>query len=239
MLETFLRGTHQLGITLTTQQTEQFQVHYEQLLAWNDKVNLTSITDYEEVQIKHFLDSLTIAPIVSQGPWSPSSLSLMDVGSGAGFPGIPLKIVFPALRMVLLESVGKKTAFLKHIVETLGLSDTEVVTARAEEVAHRAKYREKFDVVTARAVGKLATLVELTLPFCRQGGVAAAPKKEAIDEELVQAGRAIDLLGGRLNEVKQTDIAGLRDHCLVVIEKEATTPERYPRRAGMPAKRPL
>lgn len=239
MLETLLRGAQQLGISLTTQQTEQFHVYYQQLLAWNDKVNLTSITEYEDVQTRHFVDSLSIVPVLIEERRSGSGFSLIDVGTGAGFPGIPLKIALPGIRVVLLESVGKKTAFLKYMLETLGLSDTEVVTGRAEDVARKVEYREKFAVVAARAVGRLPTLVELTLPFCREGGLLIAPKKGNIDAELRQATRAIDLLGGSLKEVKQMDMAGLKGHCLVIIEKVAATPERYPRRAGIPSKRPL
>jgi 16S rRNA (guanine527-N7)-methyltransferase len=239
MLETLLRGAQQLGISLTTQQTGQFQTYYEQLVAWNEKVNLTSITDYEEVQTKHFLDSLTIVPVLSKEPWAGSEFSLIDIGTGAGFPGIPLKIVLPGTRIVLLESVGKKTAFLTYVVDTLGLSDAEIVKGRAEEVAHRTDYREKFEVAVGRALGKLATLAELTLPFCRQGGLVIAPKKGEIGAELDRAGRAMEQMGGRLKGLLETHIEGLKDHRLVVMEKVTVTPPQYPRRPGMPAKRPL
>ncbi len=239
MLETLIRGAQQLGISLITQQTGQFQTYYEQLVAWNEKVNLTSITDYEEVQTKHFLDSLTIVPVLSKEPWAGSKFSLIDIGTGAGFPGIPLKIVLPGTRIVLLESVGKKTAFLTYVVDRLGLSDAEIVKGRAEEVAHRTDYREKFEVAVGRALGKLATLAELTLPFCREGGLVIAPKKGDIGAELDRAERAMQQLGGRLKGVLETHIEGLQDHRLVVMEKVTVTPPKYPRRPGMPAKRPL
>ena len=239
MLETLLRGTQQLGISFTARQTEQFQVFYEQLIAWNNRVNLTSITDYEAVQVKHFLDCLTIVPLIRKEPWSNNPFSLIDIGTGGGFPGIPLKIAFPRAKTVLLESVRKKTSFLKHVVETLALSDTEVMTGRAEEAAHGTEYRENSDLVVARAIGKLATLAELTLPFCREGGLVVALKKGDIGVELDQAARAIELLGGRLKTVAEVDLEGLEGHRLLVIQKVAATPERYPRRAGIPAKRPL
>jgi len=202
-------------------------------------VNLTSITDYEEVQIRHFLDSLSVVPLLRTQPWWQEEFSLMDVGTGAGFPGIPLKITLPEMRLALLESVGKKTAFLIHVADTLRLSGVDIVKGRAEEVAQRTEYRERFEVATGRAVGKLATLAELTLPFCRVGGLAIAPKKGDIGNELDRATRAIEILGGRLKAVLEVSIAGLEDHRLVVMEKVSKTPVQYPRRAGMPAKRPL
>jgi len=239
MLETLRRGAGQLGISLTAPQIEQFQVYYEELLSWNEKANLTSITDYDGVQTRHFLDSLSIVPLLRNEAWPQRKFSLVDVGTGAGLPGIPLKIMLPDMRVVLMESVGKKTAFLNHIVETLALSDTEVVTARAEDTAHRPEYREKFDLVVARAVGKLSTLAELTLPFCDQGGLVVAQKKGDIAVELDRAARAIEVLGGKLKTAVDVTVEGLEHHLLVVMEKVATTPTRYPRRAGIPAKRPL
>jgi len=239
MLETLLHGAKQLGLSLTPKQTQQFQLYYEELIEWNKRVNLTAITDYEEVQLKHFLDSLTLVPAFEDMSWAKGDFLLLDVGTGAGVPGIPLKILLPKVRLVLLESVAKKTAFLQHLVDCLDLARVEVLTGRAEDMAHQGNYRERFDLVVSRAVGRLSTIAELTLPFCREGGLFIAPKKGQIKEEISQATKAIDTLGGKLKEVKKVELELLKQRFLVIIEKVSPTPQRYPRRAGMPAKRPL
>ncbi len=202
-------------------------------------MNLTSITEYEEVQTRHFLDSLSVVSLLRSQPWWEKEFSLIDVGTGAGFPGIPLKIALPEMRIVLLESVGKKTTFLINVVDTLRLSGVDIVKGRAEELAQRTEYRERFEVATGRALGKLATLAELTLPFCQLGGLAIAPKKGDIGNELDRATRAIETLWGRLKAVSEVALTGLEGHRLVVMEKISTTPVQYPRRVGIPAKRPL
>jgi len=239
MLETLLYGAKQLGLSLIPKQTQQFQLYYEELIEWDKRVNLTAITDYEEVQLKHFLDSLTLVPALEDKAWSKGDFLLLDVGTGAGVPGVPLKIFLPKVRLVLLESVAKKTAFLQYLTERLGLDHVEVLTGRAEEIAHQSDYREKFDLVVSRAVGKLSTIAELTLPFCREGGLFIAPKKGQIEEELSQATKAIDILGGKLREVKKVELELLEQRFLVIVEKVSPTPQRYPRRAGVPARRPL
>ena len=239
MLESLLRGVRQLGIVLTPDQVRQFQLYYEELVSWNTRVNLTAITDYEEVQTRHFLDSLTVITVLNNQPRAEGDFSLIDVGTGGGIPGIPLKIVLKQARAVLLDSVAKKTAFVQHAVTALGLDRTEVVTGRAEALAHHPLYRQSFDLALCRAVSKLATIAELTLPFLRHGGLAIISKKGDIQQELTQAGRAIETLGGRTKEVRRIDLEGLEGHCLVVLEKAAATPPRFPRRAGMPEKRPI
>jgi 16S rRNA (guanine527-N7)-methyltransferase len=223
-------------VELGPAQLEQFEVYYQELIDWNKRVNLTAITDYEEVQLKHFLDSLTVVLA-----WQPAKDSrVIDVGTGAGLPGIPLKIVFPDIKLTLLEATAKKAGFLRHIVEKLGLADVEIVVGRAEEVAHQPRYREGFDLVLSRAVAALPTLVELALPFAAVGGSFIAQKKGNISEEISRADRAIKLLGGRLRELKRVDITGLADErYLVIIDKVSPTPAKYPRRPGLPAKRPL
>ena len=225
-----------LGLHLTREQVESFELYYRELVSWNSRVNLTAIVDYEEVQLKHFLDSLTIALAVDSVP---SSLRLLDVGAGAGMPGVPLKLLIPDIRLTLLDSVGKKTGFLEHLVARLGLYGVEVVTARAEDLAHDEGYREGFDVVLSRGVARLATLVELALPFCRVGGAFIAQKSGEVEGEIAEAQPAIRILGGRLRGVRTVAVEGLEDRVLVVVDKLAPTPERYPRRAGVPQKRPL
>jgi len=232
-------GAKRLGLELNQRQLEQFHTYYQELVDWNKRVNLTRITDYEEVQIKHFLDSLTVA-LAGETLTPGADLRLIDVGTGAGIPGIPLKIVFPDIKLVLLDSVAKKAAFLHHLNHKLGLDNVEIVVGRAEEVAHEAPYRESFDIVLSRGVAPLATLVELTLPFCTIGGSFIAQKKGAIDQEISQASKAIGLLGGRLREVKRVNLEEFTDkRQLVIIDKVSPTPSLYPRRPGVPAKRPF
>ncbi len=230
-------GARQLGLELNAQQLEQFQTYYEELIAWNQRMNLTTITTYEDVQVKHFLDSLTVA--LALKPPTPPDFPVIDVGTGAGLPGIPLKILWPQIRLVLLEATAKKTVFLHHIITKLGLKGVAVVGGRAEELAHQSQYREQFGLVLSRAVARLATLVELALPFCAIGGHLVAQKQGNIDEEVKEAERAIGLLGGKGGGVAEIPLAELATHRLVIIEKIAPTPEKHPRRPGLPARRPL
>ena len=237
-MERLIRGAEELGLKLNADQVEKFKVYYQELIDWNQRVNLTRITAWEDVQVKHYLDSLTIVKALPSKV--PSALKVMDMGSGAGLPGLPLKIVYPRIDLYLVDSVGKKTAFLEHMVATLDLEGVKVITERAEALAHDKAYRESFDVVVSRAVTALAALLELTLPFCKIGGRVIAQKEASYENEPGNLNRALDLLGGQLKEVLPIELEGLTgDRRLVVVSKVGPTPEKYPRRPGVPARKPL
>jgi 16S rRNA (guanine527-N7)-methyltransferase len=238
MMELLEGGTPGLGIILSPLQLARFEMYYRELTSWNERVNLTAITGYEDVQVKHFLDSLTVSLALPKP--IPPGLNLLDVGAGGGFPGIPLAITYPTLRVTLLEATAKKAAFLESTISKLGLKDALVINQRAEESAHEDGLRERYDVVVARALAELSVLAELTLPFCRLGGRVIAQKKGDITAEMAEALRAISILGGMSPEVIPVHLAEFPDaRSLVVIEKVAHTPAAYPRRPGVPAKKPL
>ena len=237
-MEVLLSGIRRLGLDLRDDQVLQFQRYFQELVDWNGRTNLTAITDYREVQTKHFLDSLTVSLAIPKDVTTNGAL--MDVGSGAGFPGLPLKVLWPGLRVTLVESVGKKAAFLRHLTDALGLEGVEVCTQRAETLGHDPHMRESFDVVVSRAVADLSVLAELTLPFCKLGARVVAQKKSGIEDELSRAEGAISLLGGALESVETVDLEEIGEpRWLVVLTKDAESPSRYPRRPGIPAKRPL
>jgi len=228
-----------LGLTINKQQVKQFEVFYRELIDWNQHVNLTAITEYEDVQIKHFLDSLTVALAFKRIP-ELSISRVIDVGTGAGFPGIPLKIMMPEIYLTLLEATGKKTRFLEHITHDLEINRVEIIKGRAEDFGRNPEYRECFNIVLSRAVAALPSLAELALPFCTIGGCFIAQKQTDTKLEIEQAHNAVRILGGRLREIIDIalpDFTGGR--CLVVYDKVAPTPEVYPRRPGIPVKKPL
>jgi 16S rRNA (guanine527-N7)-methyltransferase len=250
-LERLIQGCKLLGIPVNDKQFTQFRIYADELIAWNRQINLTSITDYEEIQTRHFLDSISCLlgfpgvhrrgspPFLTATP-DVAGLCLIDIGAGAGFPGIPLKIICPEIELALLDSVGKKTRFLDHLVRKLDLSGVQVFTARAEEFAQDPAHREAYDMVVSRALAELAVLAELCLPFAKPGGRVLAPKKGEMAEELQAGARAIARLGGRLRDTITVELTGFLDsRFLVVLEKVAPTPFQYPRRPGIPAKRPL
>jgi 16S rRNA (guanine527-N7)-methyltransferase len=253
-MELLREGARVLGLQLTTEHLQAFRVYYQELHTWNRRFNLTTVTGYQEVQIKHFLDSLSCLmalPVPGANGYSrlpnvvplstqETPLQCIDVGSGAGFPGLPVKIMRPALHMTLLDSSRKKVSFLKHLVRCLDLDGVEPLWARAEEAGQDAHHRERYDVVLARAVADLTVLVEYCLPLCRKGGCFIAQKGTDIEAEMRNAEPATLMLGGRLRDIKTLRLPGLKDlRSLIVIDKVEQTPAQYPRRSGMPTKRPL
>jgi 16S rRNA (guanine527-N7)-methyltransferase len=237
-VDKLIAGAAGLGIHLTGAQLDQFRRYHQVLADWNSRVNLTSVTGIEEVQTTLFLDSLTVTQAIPAGQLAGGRF--VDVGSGGGFPGVPLQIAFPGLRTTLIDSTAKKTAFLSELCQELGLDNVEVLTGRAETLAHDPELRESFDIVLARAIAGMAALAELTLPFCRTGGLVVAQKSQGVHEEVDRAARAVETVGGRVHALKDVTIPELtKPRCLVVLEKTGPAPSKYPRRPGMPEKRPL
>lgn len=236
-MEKFIQDTARVtGLHLNARQVRSFQLYERELLTWNEKINLTAIREPEAIRTKHFLDSLTTICELN----NPIPERLVDVGTGAGFPGIPLKIMLPDLKLTLVESVGKKADFCRHMVEVLKLENVEVLTARAEDLGQQAQHREKYDWAVARAVSQLPALVEYLLPLVRVGGGVLAQKGEHAHAEVQSAEKAMRLLGGNLRKVSPVTLPGVvEERYLVVVEKKVATPPQYPRRAGLPAKKPL
>jgi 16S rRNA (guanine527-N7)-methyltransferase len=225
-----------LGIPLSPRQISAFERYEEELLVWNARFNLTAIRDSEGIRTKHFLDSLTC--MLAWRDASPNHL--IDVGTGAGFPGLPLKIFQPSLQLTLVESVGKKADFCRSVAGKLGLEKVEVLQARAEEVGQMPNHRERYDWAVARAVASLPILVEFLLPLVRVGGAILAQKGESGPSEAHTSEHAIRLMGGRLRQLIKVDLPGVaEERYLVVIDKVAATPPNYPRRIGVPGKKPL
>lgn len=225
-----------LGIRLSPRQIAAFERYEAELIDWNSRHNLTAIREAEGIRTKHFLDSLTCVMAWRDNPPS----SLIDIGTGAGFPGLPLKILQPSLNLALVESVGKKAEFCRHISTVLGMEKVEVLQSRAEEVGQLPKYRERYDWAVARAVASLPILAEFLLPLVKVGGAVLAQKGESGPAEAHGSERAIRLLGGRLRQLIKVDLPGVaEERYLVIIDKVAATPPNYPRRVGVPAKKPL
>lgn len=222
------------GIPLNQRQREQFAYYSDALRSWNEQFNLTAITDPEGIAVRHFLDSLRVAL-----SWGQQPRSLIDVGTGAGFPGLPLKIFHPELRLTLVESVEKKARFLQHIAGELALEHVEIVVGRAETVGRDSAHREQYDIAVSRAVAELRILAEYCLPLCRVGGRFLAPKGGQITSEVEMARGAIQTLGGKLLAVEAVELPEIEPRSLIVVEKIAPTSDQYPRAVGIPAKRPL
>ncbi len=234
-LSPFELGLYELGLELTGHQSKQFLHYQQELIDWNTRMNLTAITDPEEVLLKHFLDSLSLLTV-----YDPPIARLLDIGAGAGFPGLPLKIVRPQWHVVLLEATGKKVSFLQHVIETLQLEDVMAVHGRAEELAHKAEYRDSFDIVTARAVASLSTLLEYAAPFCRVGGQIIFPKKGDLTAQLAQGKRAALQVGARFKADVPVTLPGLEDgRRLLVWEQIRECASEFPRSGGVMSKKPL
>lgn len=232
----FERDLSALHINLNEKQIGQFMTYYELLIEWNGFMNLTAITDFEEVMKKHFIDSLSLACAVDLH----SDLSLIDIGTGAGFPGLALKIAFPELTITLLDSLNKRIKFLDMVIDTLELKGIDTVHGRAEDFARPSALREKYDLSVSRAVANMTTLSEYCLPFVKVGGSFISYKSEKISEEGLAAARAIELLGGKVrNQVELTLPDSNIYRNLYIIDKIKKTPVKYPRKAGLPAKEPL
>jgi 16S rRNA (guanine527-N7)-methyltransferase len=223
-----------LGITLDERQMQLLETYASEMLAWNRNMNLTAITDPQQVRQKHFLDSLSCLLVLPVKPGR-----VIDVGSGAGFPGLVLRIVRPDLQLMLVDSVAKKTGFLSHIVQVLGLRDVTMVTARAEKLGQDLVHRQTYDWALARALAPMPVLVEYLLPLVRVGGSLLAQKGADAAREVEGAGAALAELGGELEQVLPVGLPGGEEHSLVVVKKVKPTPDKYPRREGIPAKRPL
>lgn len=245
--EDFKRKCRTMGITLSEKQLAQFMDYYELLTEWNSFMNLTAITEFEEVVLKHFVDSLAVCQtnlfmgrIKKSAEEKDFLISLIDIGTGAGFPGIPLKIVFPELRITLLDSLKKRIHFLEEVIERLELKNIDTIHGRAEDFAKQSDYREQYDFCVSRAVANLASLSELCIPFVKENGYFISYKSEKTKEELAQAEKAISILGGKTEKqieyiLPESDIK----RTLLFIKKEKQTPNKYPRRAGTPVKEPL
>lgn len=234
-MDRLINSLKKLDIDISDKQLEKFNKYYELLISWNEKMNLTSITDKNEVIDKHFVDSIMLYKYSDL-----SDSKIIDVGTGAGFPGIPLKIMCPSCKITLLDSLAKRLNFLNEVISELGLEDIVTIHGRAEDCAHNVKFREKFDYATSRAVANLSTLSEYCLPFVREGGKFVPYKSGIIDEEIDNAKKALSILGGSIIDVKKFSIPDTEfDRSLVYIEKNKKTPKTYPRKAGTPSKQPL
>jgi 16S rRNA (guanine527-N7)-methyltransferase len=233
-LDKFKSGLLELHIDLTQNQMEQFLKYYELLVETNKVMNLTAITDFDEVIEKHFLDSLSLCRVYDLT----KKVRIIDMGTGAGFPGIPLKIAFPEVELVLADSLNKRIKFLQDVIDTLGLTRITAIHGRAEEIARNKEYREQFNLCVSRAVANLSTLSEYCIPFVKEGGSFISYKSGEIEDETENAKKAIAVLGGKLKEIYKFNLYEQK-RSFVIIEKVKKTPKTYPRKAGTPTKEPL
>lgn len=225
-----------LSVEVDRKKIDQFNQFYDLIVEWNNVMNLTAITDYKDVVEKHFLDSLSIERILKLDDLK----TVMDVGTGAGFPGMPLKIIYPELKITLLDSLSKRVKFLNEVIRQLELKNIDAIHGRAEDIGKNENYREKYDLCVSRAVANLATLSEYCMPFVRVGGVFVSYKSGDIDEEVLKSKKAISLFGGKIDEVVKFQLPGTDiNRAFVKIKKIKGTPKKYPRKSGIPSKEPL
>lgn len=234
--ELLINGIKELGIEITNRQVEQFLKYYEMLVETNKVMNLTSIVDLDEVILKHFIDSLLVVKTIDMNKFN----TMIDVGTGAGFPGIPLKIMFPNLKVVLLDSLNKRLKFLDSVIDELQLTNISTIHGRAEDIGKDIEYREKFDVCVSRAVANLSTLSEYCIPFISVGGEFISYKSEFSEEEKKDAEKAINLLGGSIKKsvIEELPYSEI-NRSFIFIDKKNKTPNKYPRKAGLPSKKPI
>ena len=230
----FMEEAQKINIELDKNQIEKFYKYMDLLIEWNEKINLTAITNRKDILVKHFIDSLTIQRYLGD------AVNIIDVGTGAGFPGIPIKIVNPNLKVVLVDSLNKRINFLQEVIKQLNLDNIEVIHARAEDLGQNKKYRETFDIVTSRAVANMSVLSEYLLPLARVNGKCICMKGSDIEEELEKSKYAINLLGGKIEKVDKFELSNERiGRNIIIVKKLKNTPNSYPRKAGTPAKKPL
>ena len=236
-MKRFLRDKlEMLSVEVDRKKIDQFNQFYDLIVEWNNVMNLTAITDYKDVVEKHFLDSLSIERILKLDDIK----AVMDVGTGAGFPGMPLKIIYPELKITLLDSLSKRVKFLNEVIRQLELKNIDAIHGRAEDIGKNENYREKYDLCVSRAVANLATLSEYCMPFVRVGGVFVSYKSGDIDEEVLKSKKAISLFGGKIDEVVKFQLPGTDiNRAFVKIKKIKGTPKKYPRKSGIPSKEPL
>ena len=232
--DTFIEEAKKINITFTEKQLEQFRIYYELLVEKNKVMNLTGITEWDEVLEKHFLDSISLIRVIDLS----QNISVLDMGTGAGFPGIPLKIAFPNLQITLADSLNKRVLFLQEVIDALKIEGIEAVHSRAEDLARDKNYREQYDLVVSRAVANLSTLSEYCLPFVKIGGQFIPYKSGDIEEEVVASKSAVFLLGGKIKDTVKFEL-GESGRSFVLIDKTKGTPKTYPRKAGTPSKKPL
>ena len=232
--DTFIEEAKKINITFTEKQLEQFRIYYEMLVEKNKVMNLTGITEWDEVLEKHFLDSISLIRVIDLS----QNISVLDMGTGAGFPGIPLKIAFPNLQITLADSLNKRVLFLQEVIDALKIEGIEAVHSRAEDLARDKNYREQYDLVVSRAVANLSTLSEYCLPFVKIGGQFISYKSGDIEEEVVASKSAVFLLGGKIKDTVKFEL-GESGRSFVLIDKTKGTPKTYPRKAGTPSKKPL
>ena len=238
MLSILADGARELGSELSQQQLERFERYYQILTDWAQRISLTTVRDLEGIQRRHFLESAALIPVLEQEGFPIRDRSLIDIGSGTGVPGIPLKIIEPSIQLTLVEAKHRKAEFLSALLPELGLSDVTVVSKRAEVVARDPQHREHYDMAVAKALAPMRTRAGLTLPFVRMGGLVIAPKGRDGETEASEAGVALEMLKGSLRAVEP--LPGIEPpQTVILVDKDLPTPDRFPRRPGMPAKRPL